>query len=130
MVACCGRAAVIAARQIGALRDDEGAHDHLNSLAQAAFADAAQAAELEAIGSHQQVLRHGHIQVGTLQLLCTKPTLQDYWASPCICMRADAFINDLASGGQTWGRPARGLCKGRLSIPLAAHQCRRSAGEP
>ena len=83
MVACCGRAAVIAARQIGALRDDEGAHDHLNSLAQAAFADAAQAAELEAVGRHQQVLRHGHIQVCTLQLLCIKPSLQDYWTSNC-----------------------------------------------
>ena len=43
---------------------------HLDGLAQAALADAAQAAELEAVGRHQQVLRHGHVQVGALQLLC------------------------------------------------------------
>jgi hypothetical protein len=42
---------------------------HLNSLAQAALADAAQAAELETVSCHQQVLRHGHVQVGALQLL-------------------------------------------------------------
>ena len=83
MVACCGKGAVIPERQIGALRDDKDARDHLDSLAQAAFADAAQAAELEAVGSHQQVLRHGHIQIGTLQLLHTKPSLQDYWTSNC-----------------------------------------------
>jgi hypothetical protein len=43
---------------------------HLDGLAQAALADATQAAELEAVGCHQQVLRHGHVQVGALQLLC------------------------------------------------------------
>ena len=77
---------MVAERQICALGDREDARGHLDSLAQAALADAAQAAELEAVGRHQQVLRHGHIQIGTLQLLCTKPSLQDYWASPCLLL--------------------------------------------
>lgn len=51
---------------------------HLYSLAQAALADAAQAAELVAVGGHQQVLRHGDIQIGTLQLLkYTRKLLSD-----------------------------------------------------
>ena len=76
MVACCGKGAVIAERHC-ALQNKEDRRGHLDSLAQAAFADAAQTAELEAVSSHQQVLRHGHVQIGTLQLLCTKPCLQD-----------------------------------------------------
>ena len=42
---------------------------HLHGLTQAALADAAQARQLEAVGRHQQVLRHRHLQVGALQLL-------------------------------------------------------------
>ena len=39
---------------------------HLNCLAQAAFADAAQAGQGEAVSGDQQVLRHGHPQAGSL----------------------------------------------------------------
>ena len=81
LAASCEEGAVIAATLRVLLQRD--ARGHLDSLAQAALADAAQAAELEAVGRHQQVLRHGHIQVCTLQLLCIKPSLQDYWTSNC-----------------------------------------------
>ena len=48
---------------------EQGMSADLDSLTQAALADLAQAAELEAVGSYQQMLRHGHVQIRSLQLL-------------------------------------------------------------
>ena len=45
------------------------AEDYLYSFAEAPLTNAAQAGQLEAVGSHQQVLCHGTVQIAPLQLL-------------------------------------------------------------
>lgn len=42
---------------------------YLDSLTEASLTDAAQSVQLEAVCSHQQVLRHGTVQINAFQLL-------------------------------------------------------------
>ena len=58
---------------------------YLDSFTEAPLTDAAQAGQLEAVGSHQQVLRHGTVQVAAFQLLHAQPACQ----GPCVKAHVD-----------------------------------------